>query len=620
MYRYASSFLAIVFATVGLVPCVAVAQIKQERLNPEGFPAEWTSSDFAVGTQILSSTLVSSTTGSPTMVLTPVNTAKLDARGVLNLGNGGEAPDIWQKSMRGDIEPLLNKALAQGVSSPALKEGWRRLLLSEAEPPKIADGGARPGWLSVRMAALDKLGLYEAAWGLWRGIPAGTAMDETTALGWVEAQLLAGQRDEACTLAKSRALAAGGNSDWAAVMAVCQMVGSGPNPDAARLSLQVVEPALRARNPELLRILTAVQEGRVVANVGGPNAQIDALGGAVLAVYPALAGPELLPKMPDVALRRLAGTQALPEALRGKAALALARVTALPADGQAAWALAKDVDLNGTMPDAVAVARGVKETSGTAIREYVQAALRLGMVDEAGKAMPAWLRQEGLNAIQSRERVQAQLALGALQGKVDERVWDLWIIAQPLDVQAGVRNAQRTLLTLEGLGIAVPVRIWKQLHDRALPVSSLVDPAWQRLLAGAVGQGDVAQVLALISQGWAGQPPAGVVPVTMGGSVEALRRVGMNDVAQRVAVEAILGIPNSHLVQIVPEKPAQAVSETRVLIGADAEAPVAPVAPAAPTNDGMVLPPPRVEPVKKPTVVKPEIKAPAKPAAPKVGG
>ncbi|RZK98969.1 MAG: hypothetical protein EOP36_20605 [Rubrivivax sp.] len=447
-------------------------------------------------------------------------------------------------------------------------------------------------------------------------------MDDTTALGWVEAQLLAGQRTDACTLAKSRALAAGGNSDWAAVMAVCQMVGSGPNPDAARLSLQVVEPALKVRNPELLRILTAVQDGRTVTSVGGPNAQIDGLGGAVLAVYPALVGPDLMPKMPDVALRRLAGTQALPEPLRGRAAMALARISALPADGQAAWKMVQEVDLNGTLPDAVAVARGVKGVSGTEVREYVQAALRLGMVEEAGRAMPAWLRQEGLNAIQSRERVQAQLALGALQGKIDERIWDLWILAQPLDVQTGVRNAQRTLLTLEGLGIAVPPRTWKQLYDRALPVSSIVDPAWQRLLASAVGQGDVPQVLALVSLGWAGQPPAGVVPVTMGASVEALRRVGMGDVAKRVAVEAILGIPNSHLVQIVPERPAQAVSESQVLIGADAQAtvpPVAPVAPVAPSEEGLVLPPPRVE-IRKPTIVKPEIKGPTKPVMPKAGG
>ncbi len=617
MCRYAFNFLAIVIAMAGLAPCLGFAQIKQERLNPEGFPVEWTSGDFAVGTHILSGTMVSSTAGSPTMVLAPVNTAKLDALGVLNLGNGGEAPDVWQKSMRGDMEPLLNKALAQGVASPAMKEGWRRLLLSEAEPPKIADGGTRSGWLSVRMGALEKLGLYEAAWGLWQGIPAGTAMDEATALGWTKAQLLAGRRDEACALAKSRALAAGGNSDWAAVMAVCQMVGSGPNPAAARLSLQVVEPALKTRNPELLRILTAVQDGRAVANVGGPNAQIDALGGAVLAVYPALVGPELLPKMPDIALRRLAGTQALPEPLRGRAAVALARMTALPADGQAAWKLAKGVEVSGILPDAVVVARGVKEVSGTLAGEYVQAALRLGLVDEAAKAMPAWLRQEGLNAIQSRERVQAQLALGALQGKVDERVWDLWIIAQPLDMQTGVRNAQRSLLAIEGLGIGVPARIWKQLYDRAVPVSSIVDPAWQRLLAGAVGQGDVAQVLARISMSWAGQPPAGVVPVTMGASVEALRRVGMADIAQRVAVEAILGLPSSHLVQIVPEKPAVAVSGTQVLIGADSLTPVMPQPSGAEVD---VLPPPRVEPVKKPVVVKPDIKAPAKPIAPKVGG
>ncbi len=617
MYRYVCNVFYGVALLAGLWPCLAVAQIKQETLNAEGFPSAWKASDFAVGTEILSGTVVSSTTGSPTMVLAPVNTSKLDGRGVLNLGTGGESPDVWQKQERGEIEPLMLKALTQGVASPALKEGWRRLLLSEAEPPKITDGGTRAGWLGVRMGALDKLGLYEAAWGLWRGIPAATAMDDVTALGWVEAQLLAGQNKEACELAKSRAVAAGGNSDWAAVMAVCQMVGGGNDPAAARLSLQVVEPALRARNPELLRILTAVQDGRPIANLGGPTAQLDALGGAVLTVYPALVGRDILPRMPDVALRRLATSSALPEDLRGRAAVALARQSALVDDGKLAWNLVSSTDFSGALPDAVVLARGMKDVSGTDIREYVQSALRLDKLDAAAKAMPAWLKQEGLNATQSRERVQAQLVLGALQGRVDERVWDLWVIAQPLDMQTGVRNAQRTLLALEGLGIGVPARIWKQLHERSVTVSSLVDPAWQRLLARAVAQADVAQVLALISSGWAGQPPAGVVPVTMGASIEALRRIGMEDVARRAAVEAVLGIPASHLVQIVPEKQPVAVSATGpVAIGADSLQPVA----TPPAAAGDVLLPPRVEPVRKPSVVKPFIKMPSKPVAPKAGG
>lgn len=604
MYRYAFKLFAGVLMLAGLLPCFGMAEIKQETLTPEGFPAEWTAGDFAVGTEILSGTAVSSTTGSPTMVLAPVNNTRLDRLGVLNLGTGGEAPDVWQKQGRGEIEPAMAKVVAQGVASPALKEGWRRLLLSEAEPPVSGDGGMRAGWLSVRMGALDKLGLYEAAWGLWRGIPPSTPMDEATALGWVEAQLLAGQNKEACTLAKSRAVSAGGNSDWAAVMAVCQMVGAGSDPAAARLSLQVVEPALKVRNPELLRILSAVQDGRAVTNVGGPTAQVDGLGGAVLAVYPALVGPELLTRMPDVALRRLANTASLPLELRGRAAVALARQSALVDDGKLAWGLVSGTDFSGVLPDAVVVARGGKGVSGTEIHEYVQAALRLGMVDAAAKAMPAWLKEEGLNSTESRTRVQAQLMLGALQGKIDERVWDLWIIAQPLDMQTGVRNAQRTLLVLEGLGIGVPGRIWKQLHDRGVAVSSLVDPAWQRLLAGAVGQNDVAQVLALVSRGWAGQPPAGVVPVTMGASVEALKRIDMDDVARRVAAEAVLGIPASHLVPLVPEKPVQAVSDSR----------------PARVPEGGMLPPPRVEPVKKPTITRPSVTLPTKPVMPKEGG
>lgn len=619
MFRLSFKLFAIGISVAGLVPCLGfAAPIVQQKLGADGFPVDYKPSDFAIGKEIISKTVpvagaaVSGSLVTPTAAFA-VNTEAVDGLGIMRLGSGGEAPDVWLKSGRAEAENELGRAVAQGVASPALREGWRRLLLTEATPPKAADKGRRPSWLAVRAAALQKLGLFEASWGLWREVPQGALADDTVAAGWVQAKLLAGQAQEGCAVAKSKTVNGGEGGDWAVVMAVCQLVGSGPNPAAASLSLQLVEPVLKAKNPALLRILTAVQDGKPVTTLGGPTTQVDGLGGTVLAAYPALVGPDIMPRMPDVSLRRLAESMALPGELRGRAAVALARQTGLPQDGKTAWMLVSGTAFVGDLPDAVIVARGTGGISSSAVGDYVAAALRLGMVDAAAKAMPLWILPTTASAIENREKLQTQLTLQALQGKIDDALWDSWLLAQPLEVQSGVRQAQRSLLVVEGLGVGVPSRVWQQLRDRAVPVSTLVDPAWQRLLASAVQNEAMPAVLGLISEAWVGQPPAGVVPVVMGASIEALQRVGMTDVARRVAAEAMLGIPSSHLIPLVPEA-IVAVSKTLPVVQIGGEA-----APVSATVAPEILPPPRVAPIKKPTITVPKVTAPTKPVAPKMG-
>lgn len=630
MFRLNFKVLALfVVSVAGLLPRPGVAEIVQERMGPDGFPKDWKASDFAIGKEIISKTVVAGAVSGTGMVaggvsgsvLPPMSKGAVEGIGVLKLGTGGESSDVWQKQSRADAEAGLIRAVAQGVASPGLKEGWRRLLLSEAAAPQTTDKGVRSNWLAVRAGTMEKMGLYEAAWGLWREVPQSALGDDALAEGWVEAKLLAGQGNEGCMVAKSHTVAGATGGNWPIVMAVCQLVapnaGSGANTAAASLSLQIVEPILRGRNPPLLRILNAVQDGKPVMTLNGPTAMVDGLGGTVLAAYPALVGPDILPRLPDMALRRLSESKELPDELRGRAAVALARQTGLPQDGKAAWSLVSATTFAGALPDAVVVAKGM-DTSGT----YVQSALRLGEVDAAAKALPVWLKVGGLNASDNRIRVQAQLSVAALQGKVDDKLWDTWLVAQLLENQAGVRQAQRTLLVVEGLGVGVPGRVWQQMRDRAIPVSTLVDPAWQRLLAGAVHDENMPAVLGLISEAWVGQPPAGVVPVVMGASVEALRRVGMEDVARRVAAEAMLGIPASHLIPLVPEalppvSGTNIMEQPQTLIGADAVSGT--VAPVTPSTTA-ILPPPRIKAPTMPVVKRPVVKAPTRPTMPKVNG
>lgn len=601
-----------VLVLAGLGPCVAFAQIVQEKLGVDGFPANWQAADFAVGGAAGEASGTVAVSGTAVRLQKGWNT---DAVGVLKPGKGGLAPDVWRQMTRSEAEVALQRALNRGGASPALKEAWRSLLLTAAAPPIMPERGTSKSWLAVRSEALEKLGLHEAAWALWRDVAVeDLGEDEASGLAWVRLHMLAGDGETACAFAKAEAVKETMGNRWGPVMAACQLVGQGNNPAAVQLSLQVVEPQLKAENPALLRILEAVKEGRVVSSLPSGTNRVDALGGAVLGQYPALMGVAILPGVPDLALRRVVKTENLPANVRGQAAVALAGQSGLLEDGVQAWQLVSGTQLAGDLPDAVIVARGAR-VSDSEVKDYVEAALRLGLVPEAAKAMAAWPAPKAVAAAtEVRRHVQARLAIGLLQGRVAEEVWDEWIVAQTLENGVGAKYAQRTLLVAEALGVAVPQRIWSQMRVRAVPVSVAVDPAWQRLLADAVVKKNIPQAMLLISEAWNGLPVAEVAPVVAGASVEALRRVGFEAVGRRVAAEALLGVPRKPIVALLPEGTLGASSTLP-----SATAQVSRTAVRGLNSVGLtrrvsdsefVLPPPRVE--------TPKVKAPSKPVPPQL--
>ncbi len=601
--------------TVGLMPRFGIAEIVQEKLGADGFPVNWKASDFAVG-EVSATEAVSASAARVNRAQNGWNT---DAVGVLKPGKGGLAPDLWRQMSRAEAEVALQRSLSKGGASPALKEAWRVVLLTAAAPPLMPERGTISSWLAVRSEALDKLGLQEAAWAMWREVPVeDLGADEASQLAWVKLRMLAGDGETACAFAKAEAVKETMGNRWAPVMAACQLVGQGKNPASVQLSLQVVEPQLKAENPSLLRILQAVTEGRVVSSLPNGNMNIDALGGSVLGQYPALMGAAILPRVPDLALRRVVKSAELPMDVRGQAAVALAGQSGLLDDGVLAWSLVSGTQLAGDLPDSVVVARGAK-VSESEVKDYVEAALRMGLVDDAAKAMTTWgAPSPTVAAAEMRRHVQARLAVQLLQGRVAEDVWDEWIVAQTLENGVGAKQAQRTLLVAEALGVAVPQRIWSQMRMRAVPVSVAVDPAWQRLLADAVAKRNVPQVMLLLSEAWNGQPVADVAPVVAGASVEALRRVGFEAIGRRVAAEALLGLPRKPLVALRPEGtfggeaisstvlPTMAHDASRTVVRGLNSVGLAPKV----SESGFILPPPRVD--------APKVTAPTKPTPPRM--
>lgn len=598
----------LIFAVLTALMAVPLGVWAEEKLGPDGFPADWTKADLAVGgVSATDSTLEGATPGvkpyaiplpgqikptstgkphkmvqmrvdqmrsvslapsgstaiaipppgpgdrrvsstDPNMVLgsgtetggaedAAIGNILVDAKQVAEPVAGsklGIPADTWKALPQTEWETRLPLTLSRGVLSPALKAAWQRLLLADVAAPDPQ--GAKQNWVAVRANALENIGLYEASWQVWKHVPVAQRKKISQLdYGWAEMSLLSGNPAEACPVARDRTTKEGPQSPWPVVVAVCQLlqpqvegnvVGSG-------LSLQLIEPELRKKNPALLRVLDAVHEGKRVGTQSG-----GALGGAVLAAYPALIGSSTLAGMPDMALRRITGSSALPVDLRAAAGLALANQTGSEADGRAAWDLVSTTAL-AVEPDTVLLAHSASATAAL----LVPAALRMGDVSAAEAALAGWVPDakpgKGINL-----REQASLLLVARKGTLTEATWAHWLESQPVENTLVMQAALRALMGIEGLGVDVPADLWGKLKRRNSTPLAGADPVWERLMADAARDRNVARVVALATEGLAGRPayeaPAGVV----GAIARGFHATGQDDLGWRLVAESLLPAPD----------------------------------------------------------------------------
>jgi hypothetical protein len=141
--------------------------------------------------------------------------------GILDPNKGGLGPEMWRETPRRVVASLLPRLPAR-FDSPALRELARRLLLSSSAPPKRkqAPDDDTPGLLTLRVDRLMAMGHYADAAELLRVVPRG---DLTPALRRhrVVAALMTGRTDRACQLVDAQV----DSSDvvfWQAALATCQ--------------------------------------------------------------------------------------------------------------------------------------------------------------------------------------------------------------------------------------------------------------------------------------------------------------------------------------------------------------------------------------------------------------
>jgi len=170
-------------------PLSAIDWLSDDRLPPD--PRLLTPGAPLAGPLPLAEPPVSNTVVTPDVTVTPLDSAGLDAVGLLPASVTGLPLSLWQGSRTLDLVTLIDQPARMGL--PAMQALLYTLLLAEADAP--LDAGRDSRLLQARIDALMRLGAVEPAQALLE-----RAGPETPALfgRWFDATLLTGAEDTAC--------------------------------------------------------------------------------------------------------------------------------------------------------------------------------------------------------------------------------------------------------------------------------------------------------------------------------------------------------------------------------------------------------------------------------------
>lgn len=520
--------------------------------------------------------------------------------GILDAGSGGFDETLWQDTSPVTVTTLLpNLPIATG--SPALHDLNRRLLLSAATlTPQAGDaahGDAERAVLAARLRLLSARGDLDGLAALAGRVGRELEDDEIVRLKAAVA-LLTEDFEAACVTASDQ-VGRAVDGEWLKLLAYCRAL-SGDRAGAA-LSLELLQETaaadpvfyqlLNARlapppeapvklkslhpatplllamaleqgvalpndvfkdaSPLVLAKLAAtpalaiekrLQAARAVAERGGltvdrlreiyaaaPFSKLDRLGAALIAA-------ELPPALADALLYQgiVAANNGAERARMVQAAsLLAARQHALPTLAYlVADAVAEIAPTSETLPAAADVTRLLLLAGRSQEAALWYAALRAAASGGDGKATATLIDLWPL----------AIIGAAADAASFSPEILDLWRQSrQALDEDAR-RQQELTLFTLlEAVGYAVPEIAWAGLSGdpAASAEAPPSDPIWTGMIdAAASGRVGETVLSAAIVSGEGG--PAATPPLLMASVVRALKDVGLEADARRLAVEALV--------------------------------------------------------------------------------
>jgi len=534
---------------------------------------------------------------------TPIQVGELKALdpsavGLLHAENGGLGVDMWAGSSRHLVEVLLPHLTVSTVS-PAMRDLSRRLLLTAAHVPEGEPTTALGGvsLLAIRVERLAASGDTQSLAKLLRA-SAHHFDDPVYARIEIDAHWLTGDPTVACGIAddmvtrdqdrywlqsttfcrildqanEQATLAADllyeeGLDDPAFFSLVRILTGdedekltSLPNPKALHLAMlrfakrPIPDDAAQSERPDILRVVAgSTNAGLALRLAAAERAEVfGAISPDTLAqIY---AGVGFTPEERATAI----STAAAEPGARANALLyQMAQTESVPAARAEALAAVWEMTRNGTSYFTAARANIAATQALSPSPDLLWAAADQGralLASGDGARARAWFEQARLQASAANTDAVAaviqlwplvQVAGGEAAIPWDPAVARHWWEAT-VDVPAEQRVARATLLfmLLQALGHDVPDQLWLPLHEAAAsagPAASVMAAPALRggLIDAAAGErvGETA-LFALLVLG--PQGPAATDPVTLATVVDALRHVGLDAEARRIALEALL--------------------------------------------------------------------------------
>jgi len=196
----------------------------------------------------------------PAIEVNPLGDISLDSVGVLGPDSGGFGQDLWRGTNRAVVESMLRR-LPGDVRSPTSRELARRLLLTIAIPPAVPSGAPMPkgsSLLALRADRLAAMGEVDGLNELLAVVPS-RVDNETMARVRVDGLLVAQENDAACRQIRSGISTYHGKPYWQKAMVFCNMVAG--DTDKVMLGVDLLRELGAADDPVFLTLASAVVGG-----------------------------------------------------------------------------------------------------------------------------------------------------------------------------------------------------------------------------------------------------------------------------------------------------------------------------------------------------------------------
>jgi len=567
----------------GLFLCVgAVTALAQS--TPPAAPAGGSSSGVTIQSLPLPASAAPGSDAAGTVEVGNLGDVTPDYAGTLEEGAGGFPMDMWKDTDRLLVEHLLPR-LPPALTSPAMRDLERRLLLTNAEAP--AGKGSGVNLFAARADRLASLGLSRDAATLLAMMPAGL-MDRVAVRMRLDSLLLAGDVDGACKAVDDVSQIASADSYWQETQVFCQLRAG--KADQAGLGLDLLGDQ-GAKDSAFFKLASAL---------GGQKVKLDSLADPTPLDLAMLRAANL-PLPHDAAqshspgvLAALAQDRALDSALRLAAAEQAAATGAITtAQLQEAYTsvtfpaggLEDPIPTSAGDPGPIGRARLYQAAGGTlepqARARLLQAALDrarhqggyllAAQVDmayllplapapelawfagDAGRALYATGHYEQTNAWlelarsaapgdpQTAAAVSALAVYARIAGVGPALSWD------PASVEkwrqsAGISDgAQRLFAIFEGLGEPISGG-WSLIGQPAAAAASAKtpDPGLLFALSDAAAAHRIGETVLLALYALGPEGPGGCNPLALSRVITGLRQIGLDSEARAIAMEAAI--------------------------------------------------------------------------------